>query len=148
MLYEKLMRYIPANEQEENDKRLMLQFLRENDDAFLRTNETAHFTASSWIVNGGRDKVLMVYHNIYNSWSWTGGHADGEEDLLTVAMREAQEETGVKIGKTRVGRDFLHRNHHRGRPRKAGKIRVLPSASERDLSSDGGRAGRAFHKAR
>ena len=38
----------------------------------------------------------MVYHNIYNSWSWTGGHADGEEDLLAVAIREAQEETGLQ----------------------------------------------------
>ena len=38
----------------------------------------------------------MIYHNIYHSWSWTGGHADGETDLLAVAMREAMEETGVK----------------------------------------------------
>ena len=38
----------------------------------------------------------MVYHNIYDSWSWIGGHADGEEDLCAVAMRELQEETGVK----------------------------------------------------
>ena len=37
----------------------------------------------------------MVYHNIYNSWSWTGGHADGETDLLSVAIREAKEETGI-----------------------------------------------------
>ena len=37
----------------------------------------------------------MVYHNIYNSWSWTGGHADGKPDLLATAIREAQEETGV-----------------------------------------------------
>ena len=38
----------------------------------------------------------MVYHNIYRSWSWTGGHADGETDLLLTAMREAKEETGIK----------------------------------------------------
>ena len=38
----------------------------------------------------------MVYHRIYNSWSWTGGHADGEWDLAAVAMREAKEETGIQ----------------------------------------------------
>ena len=41
-------------------------------------------------------KVLMAYHKIYDSWAWTGGHADGEEDLLSVAVREAREETGLQ----------------------------------------------------
>lgn len=40
--------------------------------------------------------MLMVYHNIYDSWSWTGGHADGDEDVLHVAMKEAKEETGIQ----------------------------------------------------
>ena len=53
-------------------------------------------TASAWVVNSARDRVLMVYHNIYDSWSWTGGHADGEEDLLAVALREVREETGIE----------------------------------------------------
>jgi 8-oxo-dGTP pyrophosphatase MutT (NUDIX family) len=56
-----------------------------------------HFTASAWIVNPDRTKVLMVYHNIYDSWAWTGGHADGEEDLRAVALREAWEETGADV---------------------------------------------------
>lgn len=38
----------------------------------------------------------MAYHRIYDSWAWTGGHADGESDLLRVAIREAQEESGLK----------------------------------------------------
>lgn len=37
----------------------------------------------------------MVYHNIYHSWSWLGGHADGETDLLAVAIREVKEEAGI-----------------------------------------------------
>ena len=53
-------------------------------------------TSSAFVINKNKDKVLMVYHNIFNSWSWTGGHADGEEDLLLVAVNEAKEETGVK----------------------------------------------------
>ena len=40
-------------------------------------------------------KVLMIYHNIFKSWSWTGGHADGETDLLALALREVSEETGL-----------------------------------------------------
>jgi len=85
-----------VNEQEQRDKAVILAFLEENDDAFLRSNLLAHMTASAWVVNPARDKVLMVYHRIYDSWSWTGGHADGETDLLSVALREVTEETGVK----------------------------------------------------
>ena len=89
-------RYQPYNEQEALDQDVMLTFLAENDDAFLRENRIAHMTASAWVVNRERTKVLMVYHRIYDSWSWTGGHADGEEDLLAVALREVREETGVR----------------------------------------------------
>ena len=65
--------YQPFNEQEEADKALILQWIRENDNAFLRENTVAHMTASAWVVNKDRSKVLMVYHNIYDSWSWLGG---------------------------------------------------------------------------
>jgi len=87
--------YIPYCEQEQEDKRMMLQYIDRNPDILLRSNETAHFSASAWVVNPKHTKVLMLYHNIYNSWSWPGGHADGEEDLLGVALREVQEETGI-----------------------------------------------------
>lgn len=90
-----VQQFRPSCEQEERDQGVMLRFLEENDDCLKRSNLTAHFTASSWILNPNRDKVLMVYHNIYDSWSWTGGHADGEPDLMAVAVREAREETGV-----------------------------------------------------
>lgn len=87
--------YIPCCEQEREEKRMLLKYIDENPDILLRSNETAHFSASAWVVNPERTKVLMLYHNIYNSWSWPGGHADGEEDLLGVALREVQEETGI-----------------------------------------------------
>ena len=96
MLLQKLVEgYLPCNEQEREDRRMMLRYISENPDILLRTNETAHFTASAWVTNPARDKILMLYHNIYNSWSWPGGHADGEEDLLSVALREVCEETGL-----------------------------------------------------
>ena len=93
---EDIARYAPYNEQEARDKAVILDFLARHDDAFLRSNRIAHMTASAWVVNAARDRVLMVYHKIYDSWSWTGGHADGDEDLLAVAIREVREETGVR----------------------------------------------------
>ena len=87
--------YPPFNEQEEKDKALILGWISNNENAFSRENTVAHITASAWVVNKDRSKVLMVYHNIYNSWSWLGGHADGETDLLSVAIREVKEEAGI-----------------------------------------------------
>lgn len=95
-LTEAIMAYQPTNAQEATDKQVMLDFIRKNPDCLLRDNLIAHFTASIWTVNKARTKTLMVYHNIYNSWSWIGGHADGEEDLKSVALRELMEETGVR----------------------------------------------------
>ena len=95
-LKEKIKNYIPYNEQEENDKELMLKYIDTFEDVLTRNNKMCHFTASNWIVNREKTKILMVYHNIYKSWAWTGGHADGNEDLLHVALKEAKEETGLK----------------------------------------------------
>ena len=94
-LKEQLAQYQPYNEQEERDKVVMLALLSSQPDIYTRKNQVAHMTASSWLLNKTHDKVLMIYHNIYHSWSWTGGHADGGMDLLAVAKREAAEETGV-----------------------------------------------------
>lgn len=94
-LIDQIEKYKPYNEQEEKDKILILDWIRNNDNAFSRENAVAHMTASAWVVNRERTKVLMVYHNIYNSWSWLGGHADGETDLLSVAVREVKEEAGI-----------------------------------------------------
>lgn len=98
-LYEEILAYPPSNEQEAADKEVMLAFMEKNDDALVRENKIAHFTASIWTVNKERTKTLMAYHNIYDSWAWLGGHADGIEDLATVALRELSEETGVKNAK-------------------------------------------------
>lgn len=95
-LLEELKKYKPYNEQEERDKEVMIKFIDTFDDVLIRNNQVAHFTASSWVLNKEGTKVLMIYHNIYDSWAWTGGHADGEEDLLNVALREVKEETGIK----------------------------------------------------
>ena len=105
-LTEAIRAFRPENEQEEADKKGILAFLAANENAFTRNNTIAHLTASAWVVNHDRTKVLMVYHRIYDSWSWTGGHADGEEDLLAVALREVTEETGVS-SVTPVSKDIF-----------------------------------------
>ncbi len=87
--------FVPLCQQEEKDKDFFLRFIENNPDCLSRENDVAHFTASSWIVSPDRQNVLMVYHNIYDSWSWTGGHADGEADLAFVAQKELMEETGL-----------------------------------------------------
>lgn len=104
-LKEQIENYKPYNEQEEKDKEVMLKYINTFDDVLTRNNEFGHFTASSWVVNKERTKVLMIYHNIYKSWAWTGGHADGESNLLETAIRELKEETGVE--KVRVLSDDI-----------------------------------------
>ena len=95
-LIKQLEKYVPYNQQEQQDKETILQQLKTVDDIFYRENVLQHMTASGWVVNPARDKVLMAYHNIYQSYSWLGGHADGDEDLLQVALKEVQEESGIK----------------------------------------------------
>ena len=83
-------------EQEILDKdRIIRAYEIYGDSLFNRENDFMHFTSSSMILNENKDKVLMVYHNIYNSYSWTGGHNDGDKDFLRVALKEAKEETGL-----------------------------------------------------
>lgn len=94
-LKRQIEKYEPYNEQEVEDKQIMLKYINTYSNILNRENKFAHFTASTWAVNKERTKVLMVYHNIYKSWTWVGGHADGEENLLNVAIRELKEETGV-----------------------------------------------------
>lgn len=105
-LISQLEKYTPFNEQEERDKNTILNLLKTQLDIFERSNLIAHMTASAWVVNKDRSKILLAYHNIYDSWAWLGGHADGEKDLLKVALKEVAEESGVKNIKP-VSEDIL-----------------------------------------
>lgn len=95
-LYNEINNYKPFDEKEQNDKEVILEYIKNTNDVLTRENKIAHFTASAWITNKERNKILMIYHNVYNSWAWVGGHADGEENLQKVAIKEAEEETGIK----------------------------------------------------
>lgn len=93
---EEIKNYNPYDEQEKRDKEIILETIDNFKNILTRENGLAHMTSSAFVLNKTRDKVLMIYHNIYDSWGWTGGHADGEDDLLRVAIKETREETGVK----------------------------------------------------
>lgn len=94
-LIRQMENYVPFNRQEEQDQKEILRRLRSGEELFTRENRSAHLTASGWVVSPDRKKVLMAYHNLYDSWAWLGGHADGERDLPAVAKREVQEESGL-----------------------------------------------------
>ena len=97
MLKEKIEKYIPYDEQEERDKEQMLKLINDYTDVLTRNNIFGHFTASAFVVNKNRTKMAVVNHIINGGWMYPGGHADGEEDLLSVAVREVEEETGLKV---------------------------------------------------
>lgn len=89
--------YTPKSKEEEKYKEIFLYSMDYFNDILTRHNPIVHLTSSAFIVNNKFDRALMVYHNIYNSWSWTGGHVDGETDFLKVAIKEAKEETGILV---------------------------------------------------
>lgn len=95
-LIDSIKDFNPYNEQERKDKEISLKCLNLFDDILKRENEIVHITSSGFVLNKDKNKVLMIHHNIFNAWSWTGGHADGEENLLLVALNEVKEETGIK----------------------------------------------------
>ena len=94
-LKKQIEEYQPFNEQEEKDKDEILRQICASKSILTRENKNAHFTVSAWIVNKDRRKVLMAYHNIYQSWAWLGGHADGNADLMHVILKEIEEESGL-----------------------------------------------------
>lgn len=89
-------KFTPYNEQEQVDKKIMLSYINDFDNTLTRQNEYGHFTSSAFVLNKERTKILMIYHKIYNSWAWVGGHCDGDSDTLYVTIKEAKEETGIK----------------------------------------------------
>lgn len=94
---DEIRNYIPVNMQETQDKKLILSYIELfPQNILLRENEFAHISSSGFILNEAFDKALMIHHNIRNTWAWTGGHMDGDTDLLYVALKEAKEETGIK----------------------------------------------------
>ncbi|GAB3340246.1 NUDIX hydrolase [Marivirga atlantica] len=95
-LQKQLGQYSPTSIEEISYKQRMLYLLEDSKErAFIRENLNAHFTASAWILSSDKSKVLLLHHTKLDKWLQPGGHADGEFDLLKVALKETQEETGL-----------------------------------------------------
>ncbi|NLY45852.1 MAG: A/G-specific adenine glycosylase [Tissierella sp.] len=89
--------FTPRTDLQQNSKDGILNQLNQyGEKLYDRDMLHGHMTASAIILNPQLDKILMVHHNIYDSYAWPGGHSDGEEDLYRVAYEEAKEETGVE----------------------------------------------------
>jgi 8-oxo-dGTP pyrophosphatase MutT (NUDIX family) len=66
-----------------------------HEDCFLRSCAPGHVTASAWIVSHDVHRFLLTHHRKLDRWLQLGGHADGDPDVLAVALREAREESGL-----------------------------------------------------
>jgi 8-oxo-dGTP pyrophosphatase MutT (NUDIX family) len=94
-LRELLLQYEPSDMQEREYKKTILVFLDTYENAFERSLEVGHITASAWIVNKDNTKALLMHHGKLDIWVQLGGHCDGDTDALAVAIKEAQEESGI-----------------------------------------------------
>ena len=72
-----------------------IRFVETHVDCLLRSQLSGHLTGSAWIVSPDRTRTLLTHHRKLDKWLQLGGHADGDGDLLAVAMREAREESGL-----------------------------------------------------
>ena len=72
-----------------------IRFVEAHANCFLRSCLTGHLTGSAWVVDPARRQVVLTHHRKLDRWLQLGGHADGDPDLLAVALREAKEESGL-----------------------------------------------------
>jgi 8-oxo-dGTP pyrophosphatase MutT (NUDIX family) len=56
-----------------------------------------HVTGSAWLVDESGGRVLLTHHRKLDRWLQLGGHSDGDPDTLSVAVREAAEESGLPV---------------------------------------------------
>lgn len=98
MHYETLIKgYKPLTPEDQVIKENLMAYVETfGHEVLYRRSTMAHLTASTVILNQSLEKMLMIHHKIYDTWTWQGGHADGEDDLLKVALKEAEEETGLQ----------------------------------------------------
>lgn len=94
-LLAQLSRYETSDLEEQAMQREMIDFVSNTEDCFLRTHQYGHLTASAFVLNAKRDKVLIIHHKKLDRWLQPGGHADGHPNLLEVAQKEVEEETGI-----------------------------------------------------
>jgi 8-oxo-dGTP pyrophosphatase MutT (NUDIX family) len=85
----------PADGDAASTAEIFLDFLDSSPDVFHRRHPPGHFTGSAWLVSADSERVLLTHHRKLGRWLQLGGHADGDSDLARVALREAEEESGL-----------------------------------------------------
>jgi hypothetical protein len=95
-LLDLLRTYAGSDPHEESMRMRIIHFVEQFEDCFERTQLSGHITASALIVNKQRTHTLLTHHHKLEKWLQLGGHSDGDPDPLNVAMREAEEESGLK----------------------------------------------------
>ncbi|WP_254562638.1 NUDIX hydrolase [Dyadobacter diqingensis] len=88
--------YVPADALETEMYLKTKKFVNDNPDCFERTLQIGHVTASGWVVSEDRSQVLLMHHRKLDRWFQPGGHCDGDADVIHVASKEVEEETGVR----------------------------------------------------
>lgn len=111
MLKSALQNYVPTDPQEQTFKQQMLEFIDAHEDCFERSLAIGHITASCWLLNKDGSKALLMHHTKLNNWFQLGGHCDGDPDVLAVAIKEAQEESGI-LGIVPVSADIFDIDIH------------------------------------
>ncbi len=92
---ELLRAHRPFNDKEDRDREEMISFIESENEPFSRSTSRGHITASAWLLNQNKDQALLMHHRKLGLWLQLGGHCDGDEDILGVALKEAREESGL-----------------------------------------------------
>ena len=90
-----LNQYIEDEPENRHSAALLIAFAEQEQNCCERTLLNGHFTGSCWLVSKDGKRVLLTHHKKLERWLQLGGHADGDSDLAQVALREAQEESGL-----------------------------------------------------
>src|SRR5579871_4499535 len=90
-----LENYVPTIQEASYQKKILF-FINQYPDCFERSLKVGHITASAWLLNKDNSKALLMHHKKLGIWVQPGGHCDGNPDVLSVALKEAQEESGIQ----------------------------------------------------
>ena len=110
-----LYEYKTYDSREAEHVKYALAYIEANDNCFDRTTNAstifdselrADVTASAWLISPDHKSVLFTHHKKLSIWIPLGGHCDGEEDVLAIALKEAEEESGIQ-GIKPISEDIL-----------------------------------------
>jgi len=79
-----------------------ISYIEEHENCFYRELYPVHVTGSAWVVCPDRNQILMMHHKKHDQWFQPGGHADGDADIVRVALRETSEETGIELSEIKL----------------------------------------------